>query len=60
MTLLVNTFLALSHAATYKYIQIQWRSLLSPSRGMEEKPSPLGEDVSSIFLPQGFKGKRKA
>jgi hypothetical protein len=27
-----------------------------PPQGMGENASPLGEDFSSIFLPQGFKG----
>ena len=27
-------------------------------RGMGEKPSPLGEDFSSTFVPKGFKGPR--
>jgi len=29
-----------------------------PPREMGEKPSPLGEDVRSTFLPQGVRGSR--
>jgi hypothetical protein len=38
-------------------IGVPTNDLLSP-RGVGEKPSHLGEDFSSIFLPQGFKGQK--
>jgi hypothetical protein len=42
--------------ASYQFMEIR-QNLYCPARGMGEKPSPLGEDVSLIFA-KGFKDPR--